>query len=225
MSGKKAQTDWERIELDYRAGVLSVREIAAASGVSHTAIQKRAKAQGWERDLAGKIRAKAEALVAKAEVANRVATETSATEREVIEANAARIAQIRGEHRADIRRGRNLVLNLLAELEAQTGAIADFEALAEMLRAPDDSGVDKLNDLYRKVISLPSRVDTAKKLSEALKNLIGLEREAYSIASEPTKIDLTTKGEGRKLQDMTDDELLAIATGGAGAADPAQGAG
>jgi hypothetical protein len=29
---KKAAPDWERIEADYRAGLLSVREIAAASG-------------------------------------------------------------------------------------------------------------------------------------------------------------------------------------------------
>jgi hypothetical protein len=42
---KKAAPDWERIEADYRAGLLSVREIAAAHGVSHTAIQKRAKSR------------------------------------------------------------------------------------------------------------------------------------------------------------------------------------
>src|SRR5471030_2883044 len=35
------QPDWERIEQLFRAGLLSVREIAAACGVSHTAINKR----------------------------------------------------------------------------------------------------------------------------------------------------------------------------------------
>lgn len=60
---KKKAPDWERIEADYRAGFLSVREIAAALGVSHVAIGKRAKRDGWERDLGAKIKAKAEALV------------------------------------------------------------------------------------------------------------------------------------------------------------------
>lgn len=50
-SGKRAAPDWERIEADYRAGLLSVREIAAANGVSHVAIGKRVKRDGWERDL------------------------------------------------------------------------------------------------------------------------------------------------------------------------------
>ena len=45
------QPDWERIEQLFRAGLLSVREIASACGVSHTAINKRSKAEGWDRDL------------------------------------------------------------------------------------------------------------------------------------------------------------------------------
>ena len=36
---------------------------------------------GWARDLSAKIKAKAESLVAKREVAKSVATETTATER------------------------------------------------------------------------------------------------------------------------------------------------
>ena len=42
--------DWAGIERDYRAGVMSVREIAKWYGVSHTAINKRAKADGWTRE-------------------------------------------------------------------------------------------------------------------------------------------------------------------------------
>ena len=56
----KQPTDWERIEQLYRAGLLSVREIAATCGVSHTAINKRAKAGSWDRDLKAKIQAKAD---------------------------------------------------------------------------------------------------------------------------------------------------------------------
>ena len=56
MTDKKTP-DWEKIEKLFRAGVLSVREIAAAHSVSHTAINKRAKAEGWVKDLKAKIKA------------------------------------------------------------------------------------------------------------------------------------------------------------------------
>ena len=39
-----------------------------------------------------------------------------------------------------------------------------------------------MNELYRKVIDTPSRVDSTKKLSDTLKNLIGLERQAWNMA-------------------------------------------
>lgn len=181
MSQEKPAPDWERIEADYRAGVLSVREIASASSVSHTAIQKRAKREGWERDLAAKIAAKAEALVAKREVAKLVASGKVATERQIIEANAERIAQVRGEHRAIGNRVGTLGLALLTELEQQTASIEDLEALGELLRAPGADGMDRLNDLYRKIISTPGRVDSAKKVAETLKHAIGMEREAYGL--------------------------------------------
>lgn len=41
--------DWGSIETDYCSGAMGVREIARWHGVSHTAIQKRAKLKGWER--------------------------------------------------------------------------------------------------------------------------------------------------------------------------------
>lgn len=43
--------DWERIEIDFRAGVKSLREIAEGSGTSHVNISKRAKKSGWVREV------------------------------------------------------------------------------------------------------------------------------------------------------------------------------
>lgn len=45
----KTHADWEAIERDYRAGVLSLREIAIPNGITEGAIRKRAKRDGWER--------------------------------------------------------------------------------------------------------------------------------------------------------------------------------
>jgi hypothetical protein len=179
---KKDAPDWERIEAEYRAGVLSVREIASAHGISHVAISKRAKRDGWTRDLSKRIQDKAERLVTTRTVTSEVTTEQAVTDRTIVEANAEVIAGIRLAHRKDIARSRTLAMSLLSELESQTGDTELYEQLGELLRSPDEKGIDKLNDLYQKVIALPSRVDSAKKLSETLKNLIGLERDAYGIS-------------------------------------------
>ena len=177
MTDKKAP-DWERIEADYRAGVLSLREISAQHGSSPAGILKRAKRLNWDRDLAAKIKAKSESLVNKQQVNSQVNTADAVSERQIVDANALVIANVRLAHRTDISRARKLAMALFAELEAETGNAELFQQLGELLA----NGPDKLNDLYRKVISLPMRVDTGKKLSETLKNLIGLEREAYDLA-------------------------------------------
>ena len=50
--------DWERIELDYRAGIKTLRDIAQEHGITHGAITKRSKRDDWVRDLTAKIQAK-----------------------------------------------------------------------------------------------------------------------------------------------------------------------
>lgn len=58
MVKKRKNLDWERIERDYRAGWLSIREIARQHGCSDTAIRKRMKKLGVTQDLSKKVSAK-----------------------------------------------------------------------------------------------------------------------------------------------------------------------
>lgn len=180
MAEKKA-VDWEAVEIDFRSGIKTLRQIGEEQGVSHVAIKKRADKEGWVRDLAAKIRAKADALVTKDAVTSEVTKEKKVTENEAIEANAELQARIRREQRKDISRGRKLVMSLLDELEEQTDNIGLYKQLGELLFAPDDKGADKLNELYHKVISLGGRTSTMKSLAESLKTLVALEREAFGI--------------------------------------------
>ncbi len=181
------KVDYERIEPDWRAGIKSPAQLASeyteATGVSvsHTAIIKHFRKLGVPRDLRAKVQAKADAMVMQAMVTGNVSSETVARDTEVIEKSALDVAKIRISHRADITRARALALQLLGEIEAVTGNLAEFQELGEILRSEDDRAQDKRNDLYRKVIDSAGRVDTLKKLSETLKNLIGLEREAYGL--------------------------------------------
>lgn len=198
-----AKPDWEAIESAYRAGVMSLREIASQHGISDTAIRKRAKKDGWSRDLAAKIQVKADDLVRRREVRTKVRTENATSERELIEANAEVIATVRMEHRGDIRRARTLANALFDELEAECSDVEALRTLGQLMLCPDENGRDRLNELYHAIISMPERVKSMKALSETLKNLIGLERQAYSM----------DEGEKDKVVDALSDLMDSLSQG------------
>lgn len=152
--------DWEKIEAAYRAGRLSLREIGAEYGCSDTAIRKKAKKEDWERDLSSKIESKVRAKLVRTEVRN----ESNVSERELVEANAQAILDIRLAHRSDIRRAKGLVSKLYAEVE---GAVA----------VPGE-------DPPAEILTLPQRVDCVRKLTDSAKTLINLEREAWGITND-----------------------------------------
>ena len=182
---ERKQIDWERIELDYRAGVLSLREIAEKHpNTNHVAISRRAKKEGWVRDLSEKIKNKAEKIVTEQTVTADVTAKSSVSENEIIDSNARVIADVRLSHRKDIGKARSLANSLLEELEHQTINREDYESLGILLRSEDERGMDKLNDLYMKAMSTPSRIVSMQKLADTMKTLIGLEREAFGIDKE-----------------------------------------
>ncbi|HDL7449371.1 TPA: hypothetical protein PXN62_003023 [Yersinia enterocolitica] len=176
--------DWEAIESAYRAGLMSLREIASQHNISEGAIRKRAKRDDWSRDLSAKIKERAEDLVRKEEVRKQVRTETTLTERVLIEASAEVIANVRMEHRGDIRRAREITNALFDELGAECADIEALRKLGELMLQPDENGRDRLNEVYQSIIALPERVKAVKALSDAMKNLIGLERQAYDIGDD-----------------------------------------
>lgn len=182
---EKKVIDWEAVEREYRAGIRSLRDIGEAFGVSDAGIIKRAKKEEWARDLTAKIKAKADAKVSASMVSKPVSAQTRATEREIVEAVSDVQAKVQIDQRKDVSRSRGIVQKLFSELEGQIDGIEDFERLAELMANPDENGTDRLNVLYQKVIAFPSRVDSAKKLSEALRVLVELERKVLRIKDEP----------------------------------------
>ncbi|MBD1228329.1 hypothetical protein [Xenorhabdus griffiniae] len=176
-----AKPDWEAIESAYRAGLMSLREIASQHGISEGAIRKRAKRDEWTRDLAAKVKSRSDDMVRKEEVRNQVRSETTLSERVLIEASAEVITKVRMEHRGDIRRARDIANALFDELGAECADIDALRQLGQLMHEPDDNGRDRLNELYHSIISMPERVKSMKALSETLKNIIGLERQAYGL--------------------------------------------
>ncbi len=156
---ERKQVDWEGVERDYSAGLLSLREIGAKHGVTHGAINKRANRDGWARDLSAKIKIKADLLVSTEMVSTAVSTK-KASEKEIIEVNAQAIVNVKLKHRTSIGRLNSVVDSLLAEIEVLN----------------KDKSVE----------NLPMRVDLTKKLSDTLKTSIDKERQAFGIVDAPT---------------------------------------
>jgi hypothetical protein len=178
---EKSNINWSGVELAYRANIKSLKAIGSEFGLSDAGVFKRAKRDGWTRDLGAKIRAKAEAKVRAATVNAEVSAKTRVSENQVIEACAEMQKDAVLSHRADIQRSRRLAMLLLEELELATTNNDMLRRLSELMLAPDKNGMDKLHDQYLRIIAMPGRVDSLKKLSETLRTLIVLEREAFGI--------------------------------------------
>ena len=160
---ERKQVDWESVERDYSAGLLSLRELADRYGVAESYIRKKANQKDWSRDLSAKIQSKAEKLVRSEVVRSEVRTEKAITEKVIIEANAQAVVSIKLKHRTSIGRLNSVVDSLLAEIEVLN----------------KDKSIE----------NLPMRVDVTKKLMDTLKTSIDKERQAFGIVDAPTPTD------------------------------------
>lgn len=118
---EKRVIDWESIELEYRAGVKTLREIASSHGITHGAINRRAIRDDWTRNLSAKIQSKADAIVSKAEVSKKVSKKNLVTEKQIIEVNANIQATVILEEREDVKR----LTRICELLEKQLETIAN----------------------------------------------------------------------------------------------------
>lgn len=185
----KRFVDWELIERDYRAGIKTLRQIGDEHGVSHTAIQKRAKKEDWSRDLTQKVQQKAQDLVAKREVANSVAREQKVSDVETVRAYGEIVANIDLSQREDVKAAMANARGLLMELVqlARPEFQEMLEAIAEEFDQSTDRRVDKANELYRYIISLAGRVKMAKELAAVHGVYVPLQRKIYRLDDDDSK--------------------------------------
>lgn len=202
----KPATDWEAIEREYRGGQLSEAEIARQHGVSRTAIQKRAKKRGWSRDLTDRVRT---------EIAARMVAEGlhEARGAATIELAAARGVAVLTGQRGRIGRATEAVAKLLEELHDTTDHLPDIEDAIHEETAGDHDG--KRRSRMLAAVALPSRSSVVHNLTQALKTLIALERQAYNLGDGPSPDDPATKDDIKGLVELLNgdqrDQLRAIA--------------
>lgn len=164
---ERKQVDWESVERDYSAGLLSLREIAEKYGVSKSLVERKKNSENWARDLTAKIQSKADSIIASSGVDSKGVDSgvdnKKTSEKEVIEANAQAIVSIKLKHRTSIGRLNGIVDSLFEEIE----------------------DLNKLKNLD----NLPVRVDMTKKLMDTLKTSIDKERQAFDIQDKTTPVD------------------------------------
>jgi len=156
MAKKRRQIDWEAIEREYRAGTLTVREIATQYDCHHTSILKQAKKHGWDRDLTEKVMQKVTAKVTKK------VTTTGATEKEIVEAASDRIVGVIELHRKDISKQREIANSFLEELESNQEELS-LKERSEILQKINQAA-SKYIPLERQAYNIDDRKDGGRQI-------------------------------------------------------------
>ncbi|AZE48238.1 hypothetical protein C4K04_2565 [Pseudomonas chlororaphis] len=172
------QPDWEAIERAYRAGALSIRTIAERNGISDTAIRKKAKASGWNRDLSEQVRKEVRNKLVRGEVRDEQCANPE-HDAEIIDEAAEEGATVVRSHRRDIRKATNLANLLMDDL------LMTIQKREEIEDAIVDETAEDTNSMRRSsmlaAVGLPSNAKTLFQLSSAMKNLQVLERQAFGL--------------------------------------------
>lgn len=163
--------DLEAIGRDYRAGILSIREVARQHEIDHSYLLRIAKTHRWKRDLSQRI---------KEEVTRKLVTSAvtvpSASDDEIIDTESERVTGVLKLHRKDVAKSQGLVTLLQGQLEEAATLRNEIEKTIE----EGDTQAKQKGAMLR-AISLPSHAGVLRDLSVAQKNLIYLERQAYSL--------------------------------------------
>lgn len=162
MAARK-QIDWEAIEREYRAGQLSLREIAIQFNVSHPGIVRRAKSYGWSRDLSKRVRQRVTAQL----VTNDVTITNAGNEEEIINQAASRALEVIKLHREDSKKQQDIIRRLMKILD-------------ERINTPD---LKPTMDDVRYCGGI------MRDCSQAFSKLVGIERQAYGIDTDGRRPD------------------------------------
>lgn len=155
MTEKRQRVDWDALKPHYCAGARPLRDVGEEFGCSDAAIIKHAKKEGWTRNLAQKVKDKADAKVAAALVASERADSPAGkvTEAVRVEVEAEVQSRIRLKHQKTLGKIDKVADRLIEELscsgEEFKVQVAAFKSLVEVTRTQialerQAYGVDKI---------------------------------------------------------------------------------
>lgn len=177
---KRKKVDWPAVERDFRTSQMTLRELGQKHGCDHAAIARKAKADGWARDLTDAVKQATNTKLIEAAVNSAVTTGQQAVTNVVL-AVAEVNSQVILKHRTGLNRLTAIKERLLDQIEQAAQLLPELSEVIEMVRNEDERGVDKANDALRKAMSRTGLVDDLKKLAEVDEKVRKGEREAFGI--------------------------------------------
>lgn len=178
----RKRIDWEAVERDYRTGKFSLRELEAKHSASYSEISRKAKREGWQKDLRDVIRAATSAAVLR-----ETTTQAQSDATGVVLVAAELNAQVIMGHRSDLTRARSVALNLLDELASTAMLAEEQQLLAEVVAGGEDADPKRVQEArvaLRKALDVGNRIGAVKALAEALTKLHAGERKAHGLDDE-----------------------------------------
>ena len=213
--GRRSDIDWQAIEADYRTGLLSDIQLAKKHGVSRSTLLSHVKTGKWKKDLTHAVeQATRIALIEQAfvdtdeigrEIGQKIGQNREILGKSAVEAAAMVRVAVLSSHQKLADDMKTLAQLLYMELQSvTTGKPKDIQSL---IQAVASGSPETAADLH-KVLSLPSRVMSAKNLVDMVSKTADMERKAHQIKDDTGQSD-----------DGTIDDLILrvnqLATGGA----------
>lgn len=197
----KVRTDWEAVERDYRAGNLTLREMATKHGCTNGRICQVAKEKEWTRgDLQSVIKKATQAALIEEHIGAEVSKAKQGLSNTVI-AEVELNTQVIQRHRTRVSKAVDVAMRMLEELDSTTLKADElqelFEKVTEDIKGP---ALAAAQQRFRDLMRLHSRIGSAQKLMAALKDAQVLEAQAYGNLYE------VKKGPD-ELELLSDDEL------------------
>lgn len=187
MGRRKADNgiDWDLIQREFRLGQKTMKQIASDFGIQTSTISRRAKKEDWVQDKAPEVAARARAVLLMSNTEKAKANATP-TQLEIEAAAEVRISVVL-EHRKGLARLRTIKGKLLGQIEQAVDNFPDLHEMIEMIRSPNEQGMDRFNDALRKAMDRPQLVDDLKKLAEIDERTRKGEREAFGLDDDGDK--------------------------------------
>lgn len=190
---------------DFSTGTFTDGELARKHGVSREQIGRRRSSDrrkdpdAWPKVSQAIVREVTQAKVS--QIVNEAVTARSDKFTEVVLAAAEVNKQVIMGHRQDAANLRQLVGRLTNEIALSNLLAGEMELLAQIVAGSGAEPADeaKARVTVMKALGMGQRVSSLKALSESLKNLIAIEREAYNIAP--------NDGKPKDAADLSEDEL------------------
>lgn len=197
--------DWEKVAKEYRLGKYSVRELAKRHSVGHQSILRRVSKEGWQQDKAPEVnRRVAERLLLSGPHRSDRTTRTTPADHadhsngprgngphkprvevtaDDVEAAVEERVAVLIEHQRAGRDFRLIISNLGREAQETS---AHLEEIKQTIADETEGDATRRARMLR-AVSLPSRAQSAAVLTGALKNAVGIERQAHNLDAEAEK--------------------------------------